>query len=59
MALVEGPRREQLVVASMVGLALQKGLLTAPKRVVYTVTASGYKLKGIPIGDFRVTVERL
>lgn len=55
----QGPEYDRKVILTMVGLALRQGLVTAGKDTVYTATIKGVTMGELPIGDFRITVERL
>ena len=59
MALVEGINRDKLIVCSMIGLALKNGLFIAGRHTSWTATLENATFHGLPVGDYKVTVERL
>ena len=59
MALVEGPSRDKLVICSMIGVALKSGLLTADRNTKYEAYLENATFHELPVGNYKVTVERL
>lgn len=54
-----GPEYKKFICNTMVGLALKSGLMTASKSKAYIVDLKGYSIGDLPMGDFRITVERI
>lgn len=59
MKLIEGTQSDNWAISTVVGVALKNGLLTKPKDFKYQVFLRGHKYKGLGVGNYKVTVERI